>query len=115
MCGAAILISVNKGLVVMAPRGRRENVIQSFHDNLGRWGTKATQKLVNDRLWGLKVHSDAACNVDTCDACQHMQGLPLYKTSFCIPQSSLFEVFSIGFASQYPQSKDSIRFFLNLC
>lgn len=58
------------------------------------------------------MRTDLHRYVQTCDACQRMKAPEANLTSLYIPQTSLFEVFSVAFAGLFPITKRRNRFLL---
>lgn len=99
-------------LAVVVPRNERKKAIHHLHDTIGHWDVKATHYLIKDRFWWPGMPADVAHYVKTCHACQRMQTPERYRSNMFIPQSSLFDVYSIDFAGPFPETECGNRFLL---
>lgn len=90
----------------------QQAVLQSFHDELGHWGVRKTQRLVYDQFWWPKVLGEMACYVKSCSSCQRTKVIVSYRSWMFISQSSLFNVFFMEFAGLLPVTGGKKRFLL---
>lgn len=86
--------------------------MHSLLDEWGHWDAQATMTLVIERFWWPSFQKDAARYVKTCDACQRVRGIATFWMTLSIPQSWLFEVFSIDFSGPFPTTVNGNRFII---
>lgn len=99
-------------LVVVASRQELKRIMASLHDDLGHWDAAATRSMIAERFWWPDMMKDIAHYVKTCGNFQKMGSTRLYTTSRFVPQSSLLDVFSIDFASPFPETTAGNKFLL---
>ena len=100
------------GLRVVVPISDGKKIPKGFYDDIGHWNLKTTRQFVTERYWWPDFYKEVTDYVKSCDECQKARPITYYKTTLCLPISSLFDVFCIDIAGPFPATSSGNRFVL---
>ena len=84
-----------RGLRVILPQQERVAVLQSFLDEMGHWDLETTKQFIASRCWWPTMGRDIFDYIRSCTGFQHASPLPRYRTNMSLPNTNLFDIFSI--------------------
>ena len=85
------------GLRYIPGGSKREDILNSTHDEIGLWNFATTYKIVSDRFRWPTIRPDASKFVRGCDACQKTNPASEHLLYGKLPVNGLFHAWSIDF------------------
>lgn len=90
------------GLRLVVQIASRQNILRSFHDNIGHWDAKPAGQFILEMYSWPKSPKEILSYDKSCAVRQKASPVPKYRTTLRLSIINLFEVFCIDFAGPVP-------------